>query len=154
MLLETIISPDLTFCNVEGVSKKRLLETSAELIASKVEVDADEVYEALIAREQLGSTGLGNGIAIPHCRVPKCKKTVGCLIKLSYAIDFDAIDQKPVDLLFFLLVPENTIEGHLEVLRTLAELFKNPAYCEGLRKSQTDSELYTAAMRTPEDLSK
>jgi PTS system nitrogen regulatory IIA component len=154
MLLETIISPDLTFCNVEGVSKKRLLETSAELIASKVEVDADEVYEALIAREQLGSTGLGNGIAIPHCRVPKCKKTVGCLIKLSSAIDFDAIDQKPVDLLFFLLVPENTIEGHLEVLRTLAELFKNPAYCEGLRKSQTDSELYAAAMRTPEDLSK
>lgn len=154
MLLETIISPDLTFCNVEGVSKKRLLETSSELIASKVDVDADEVYDALIAREQLGSTGLGNGIAIPHCRVPKCKKTVGCLIKLSSAIDFDAIDQKPVDLLFFLLVPENTIEGHLEVLRTLAELFKNPVYCEGLRKSQTDSELYTAAMRTPEDLSK
>ncbi len=154
MLLETIISPDLTFCNVEGVSKKRLLETSSELIASKVDVDADEVYDALIAREQLGSTGLGNGIAIPHCRVPKCKKTVGCLIKLSSAIDFDAIDQKPVDLLFFLLVPENTIEGHLEVLRTLAELFKNPVYCEGLRKSQTDSELYTAAMRTPEDLAK
>jgi PTS system nitrogen regulatory IIA component len=154
MLLETIISPDLTFCNVEGVSKKRLLETSAELIASKVDVDADEVYEALIAREQLGSTGLGNGIAIPHCRVPKCKKTVGCLIKLGLPIDFDAIDQKPVDLLFFLLVPENTIEGHLEVLRTLAELFKNPSYCEGLRKSQTDSDLFTAAMRTPDDLTR
>jgi PTS system nitrogen regulatory IIA component len=154
MLLETIISPDLTFCNVEGVSKKRLLETSAELIASKVDIDADEVYEALIAREQLGSTGLGNGIAIPHCRVPKCKKTVGCLIKLGLPIDFDAIDQKPVDLLFFLLVPENTIEGHLEVLRTLAELFKNPSYCEGLRKSQTDSDLFTAAMRTPDDLTR
>lgn len=151
MLLESIISPELTFCNVEGVSKKRLLETSAELIASKVEVNPDEVYEALIAREQLGSTGLGNGIAIPHCRVPKCKETIGCLIKLSSPIDFDAIDQKPVDLLFFLLVPENTIEGHLEVLRTLAELFKNQKYCQGLRKSQTDSELYTAAMQTMED---
>ncbi|MAM71282.1 MAG: PTS IIA-like nitrogen-regulatory protein PtsN [Gammaproteobacteria bacterium] len=151
MLLESIISPELTFCNVEGGSKKRLLETSAELIAGKVDVDPDEVYEALIAREQLGSTGLGNGIAIPHCRVPKCKKTIGCLIKLASPIDFDAIDQKPVDLLFFLLVPENTIEGHLEVLRTLAELFKNQSYCEGLRRSQTDSDLYTAAMHTPKD---
>lgn len=149
MQLESIISPDLTFCNVEGVSKKRLLETSAELIASKVDVNPDEVYEALIAREQLGSTGLGNGIAIPHCRVPKCKETIGCLVKLANPIDFDAIDQNPVDLLFFLLVPENTIEGHLEVLRTLAELFKSQAYCDNLRKSQNDAELYAAAMRAP-----
>jgi nitrogen PTS system EIIA component len=149
MQLESIISPDLTFCNIEGVSKKRLLETSAELIASKVNINPDEVYEALIAREQLGSTGLGNGIAIPHCRVPKCEKTIGCLIKLASPIDFDSIDQKPVDLLFFLLVPENTIEGHLEALRTLAELFKNPSYCDNLRKSQNDPELYAAAMQTP-----
>jgi PTS system nitrogen regulatory IIA component len=149
MQLESIISPDLTFCNIEGVSKKRLLETSAELIASKVDINPDEVYEALITREQLGSTGLGNGIAIPHCRVPKCEKTIGCLVKLTSPIDFDSIDQKPVDLLFFLLVPENTIKGHLEVLRTLAELFKNPSYCDNLRKSQNDAELYAAAMRTP-----
>ncbi|MBT5601075.1 MAG: PTS transporter subunit EIIA, partial [Gammaproteobacteria bacterium] len=69
--------------------------------------------------------GLGNGIAIPHCRVPKCEKTIGCLVKLEQGIDFDAIDGKPVDLLFYLLVPENTIEGHLEVLRNLAERFND-----------------------------
>ena len=116
MELNTILSPDLTFCNIQGVSKKRLLETSAELIAEKVtSVDANQIYNALIAREQLGSTGLGNGIAIPHCRVPKCESTIGCLIKLEKPIDFDAIDGKPVDLLFYLLVPENTIEGHLDV---------------------------------------
>lgn len=149
MQLESIISPELIFCNVEGGSKKRLLETSSELIASKVDINPDEVYEALIAREQLGSTGLGNGIAIPHCRVPKCEKTIGCLVKLANPIDFDAIDQKPIDLLFFLLVPENTIKGHLEVLRTLAELFKNQSYCDNLRKSQSDAELYAAAMRVP-----
>ena len=91
-----------------------MLETSAELIAEKVpSVDANQIYNALIAREQLGSTGLGNGIAIPHCRVPKCESTIGCLIKLEKGLDFDAIDGEPVDLLFYLLVPENTIEGQL-----------------------------------------
>lgn len=146
MELRTILSPELTFCNVQGVSKKRLLETSANLIADKVKsVDANQIYNALLAREQLGSTGLGNGIAIPHCRVPKCQNTVGCLIKLEKGIDFDAIDGKPVDLLFYLLVPENTIEGHLEVLRNLAERFNNPDYCASLRGCTSNADLYAAA---------
>ncbi|MEX2366915.1 MAG: PTS IIA-like nitrogen regulatory protein PtsN [Pseudohongiellaceae bacterium] len=150
MEISSILTPELTICNVEGISKKRLLETSAQLIASKVDgINSNQIYDALIAREQLGSTGMGNGIAIPHCRVSKCKNTIGCLIKLDKGIDFDAIDNKPVDLLFFLLVPENTIEGHLEVLRTLAESFNNPAYCERLRQAQTDAELYEAAISTP-----
>ena len=147
MELTTILSPELTFCNVQGVSKKRLLETSADLIAENVKsVNANQIYNALLAREQLGSTGLGNGIAIPHCRVPKCQKTVGCLIKLESGIDFDAIDGKPVDLLFYLLVPENTIEGHLEVLRNLAERFNNPDYCASLRGCTSNAELYAAAI--------
>ncbi len=146
MDINTILTPKLTFCNVQGVSKKRLIETSADLIASQVKsVDANQIYSALIAREKLGSTGLGNGIAIPHCRVPKCKSTIGCLIKLEQGIDFDAIDTKPVDLLFYLLVPENTIEGHLEVLRALAERFNNNSYCASLRGCITNADLYAAA---------
>lgn len=146
MDIKTILTPELTFCNVQGVSKKRLIETSADLIAEQVKsVDANQIYNALIAREQLGSTGLGNGIAIPHCRVPKCQSTIGCLIKLEKGIDFDAIDGKPVDLLFFLLVPENTIEGHLEVLRALAERFNNNEYCANLRGCTTNEALYVAA---------
>lgn len=147
MEIEEILTPELTFCNVEGVSKKRLLETSAELIAGQVDsLSANQIYDALIAREQLGSTGLGNGIAIPHCRVAKCSKTIGSLVKLEKGIDFDSIDGKPVDLLFFLLVPENTVEGHLEVLRTLAERFNDPAYCARLRSTSSDEELYRAAI--------
>lgn len=147
MQLESILTPELTFCNIEGISKKRLLETSAELIASNIEsVSANQIYDALIAREKLGSTSLGNGIAIPHCRVSHCKKTVGSLIKLESGIDFDAIDSKPVDLLFFLLVPENTVEGHLEVLRTLAERFKNPDYCASLRAADSNDALFNAAI--------
>jgi PTS system nitrogen regulatory IIA component len=147
MNLQTILSPELTFCNVPGISKKRLLETAAELIAAVVpQVNAGQIYEALIAREQLGSTGLGDGIAIPHCRIPRCQNTIGCLIKLDKPVDFDAVDNKPVDLLFFLLVPENTLAGHLEALRTLAENFSNPVFCERLRATGTNDELYAAAI--------
>lgn len=146
MTMHSILSPELTFCNIKGGSKKRLIETSAELIAEKVgQVSANQIYEALIAREQLGSTGLGNGIAIPHCRIPKLKDTLGCLVKLENPVDFDAVDRQPVDLLFFLLVPENTLAGHLETLRTLAEHFSNPAFCSSLRAAQTNDELFRAA---------
>jgi nitrogen PTS system EIIA component len=147
MQLESILRPELSLCNLEGISKKRVLESSAEKIAGQIDgLTANQIYDALIAREQLGSTGLGNGIAIPHCRVSKCKDTVGCLVKLKSPIDFDAIDNKPVDLLFFLLVPENTIEGHLEVLRMLAERFIKPEYCSRLRSAETDQDLFDAAM--------
>jgi len=147
MTLQSILSPELVFCNMAGGSKKRLLENSAELIASKVSnVTANQIYEALIAREQLGSTGLGEGIAIPHCRIPRCQTTIGCLMKLKTPVDFDAIDRKPVDLLFFLLVPENTLEGHLDTLRMLAENFTSPAFCERLRAAETDEALFQAAI--------
>lgn len=147
MNLQTILSPELTFCNVPGGSKKRLVETAAGLIARQVSgVSANQIYGALIAREQLGSTGLGDGIAIPHCRVPRCQTTIGALVKLATPVEFDAVDNKPVDLLFFLLVPENAITGHLEVLRTLAENFSNPDFCKALRAATTDAELYTAAI--------
>lgn len=147
MNLQSILSPELTFCNIPGGSKKRLLETAAGLIAGKVNhISANQIYDALIAREQLGSTGLGDGIAIPHCRVPHCQKTVGALMKLATPVDFDAVDNKPVDLLFFLLVPENAIAGHLEALRTLAENFSNPAFCQRLRAAGTDAALYAAAL--------
>lgn len=150
MNLDELLAPELTFCNVQGGSKKRLLETSSELIAEKIgQVDPGQIFEALIAREQLGSTGIGNGIAIPHCRIPRLQKTLGCLIKLKSPVDFDAIDREPVDLLFFLLVPENTLKGHLEALKTIAENFSNAEYCRGLRAANSDKELYDAAMHVP-----
>ena len=147
MTLQTILRPELTFCNVAGSSKKRLIETSAQLIAGQVpQVTANQIYDALIAREQLGSTGLGDGIAIPHCRIPGCKQTIGSLVKLDKPVNFDAIDNKPVDLLFFLLVPENANSDHLESLRLLAEHFSNPEFCQKLRAANTAAELYSAAV--------
>jgi len=150
MNLNELLAPELTFCNVHGASKKRLLELSAQLIAGKVpQVSADQIYEALIAREQLGSTGIGGGIAIPHCRIPRLTKTIGCLLKLQHPVDFDAIDNQPVDLLFFLLVPENTLAGHLEALKTIAERFSSSEYCRRLRAATSDAELHALALSLP-----
>lgn len=150
MNLTELLRPDMTFCNVQGVSKKRLLEKSAELIASRIDlVDAGELFEALIAREQLGSTGIGHGIAVPHCRVKNLTTTAGALVKLQQPVDFDAIDNHPVDLLFILVVPENTVQGHLEALKAIAENFSNAAWCDSLRAAQTDEALYAAATSPP-----
>lgn len=146
MNLSSILSSELTFCNVEGGDKLHLLEVVAGLVAGKVPaVTATRVYDGLVAREQLGSTGLGDGIAIPHCRVPIGDKTIGCLVKLAAPVDFDAIDNKRVDLLFFLLVPEGPQAGHLATLSMLAEHFSQPAFCKRLRAAGNDTELYTAA---------
>lgn len=146
MNLASILSPELTFCNVQENSKAHVLEAVSALIAGKVAaVSAARIYEGLTAREQLGSTGLGDGIAIPHCRVPVGATTIGCLVTLATPVQFDAIDNKPVDLLFFLLVPEGTQAGHLATLSLLAEHFSNAGFCKRLRAAGTDAELYAAA---------
>src|SRR5690606_35295187 len=82
---------------------------------------ADAIYESLLAREKLGSTGFGNGIAIPHCRLEQCTEAVGALLQLSSEIDFDSLDGAPVDLIFVLLVLYEATEQHLQILKTLAE---------------------------------
>ncbi len=144
--LDTIISPSRTLCGVEGVSKKRVLQHLATLIANDIPtLDADELFRRLIARERLGSTGLGHGIAIPHCRIDNCTGTIGTLLKLAEPIDFDAVDNEPVDLVFALIVPEESHEDHLQTLAALAERFTNPKVVRQLREAQSPEALYEAA---------
>lgn len=147
MDINNILSPGRTLCKIEGVSKKRALEILASTIAEDLpEIDADDLFRRLVARERLGSTGIGHGIAIPHCRVSSCSQTLGVLISLKDPIDFDAIDNEPVDLLFAMLVPENADSEHLQTLASLASLLNKPEYCEHLRQADSDSALYQAAV--------
>lgn len=104
----------------------------------------------LIQRERLGSTGIGNGIAIPHCRIPNLTQVVGALVTLDNPIDFEAIDDNPVDVIFVLLVPEESFEEHLETLATLAGLFNQDAFCDALRNADSDEQLYNAAVNFSE----
>ncbi len=147
MQLESILTPGRSFCNLAGVSKKRFLTTISELIAEDTRsMSADAIYNALLAREQLGSTGIGNGIAIPHCRVAECDRIIGALVKLDEGIDFDAVDSRTVDLLFVLIVPIQETDEHLRVLGGLAERFHQPEFCSALRKATTNAELYETAV--------
>lgn len=146
MQLETILTPDRCFCNLSGVSKKRFLTTISELIAEATGIlSADLIYTSLLAREQLGSTGIGNGVAIPHCRVSGCKTITGALVKLEEGIDFDAIDSRSVDLLFVLIVPAEETDEHLKALGALANLFHQDAFCKQLRQAQSNADLYRIA---------
>ena len=151
MQLSTILTPERTLCNLSGVSKKRFLTTISEHIANTTPgLEADAIYTALLAREQLGSAGIGNGIAIPHCRVGNCDRTVGTLVKLDEGIDFDAVDSQQVDLLFVLIVPAEEAAEHLRVLGGLARLFHQEEFCEALRACQSHEALFQTAIRFAE----
>ncbi|MBQ14668.1 MAG: PTS IIA-like nitrogen regulatory protein PtsN [Gammaproteobacteria bacterium] len=147
MQLEDILTPDRCYCQISGVSKKRLLTTIGELIANNSEsLESEQVFGALMAREQLGTTGLGNGIAIPHSRVPFCNEIIGALITLDTPIDFDAMDSKPVDLFFVLIVPEVKTDEHVETLAKIAEMLNDEDFCYTLRHTQDSDDLYNIAI--------
>ncbi|AQZ93442.1 PTS IIA-like nitrogen regulatory protein PtsN [Halopseudomonas phragmitis] len=142
MQITHILTPERTFSGVQGGSKKRVLELIGKLIAQHTDLDADTIYENLIAREKLGSTGFGHGIAIPHCRLTGCEQAVGALLQLESKIDYDALDGEPVDLIFVLLVPQEATEQHLQILKMLAEKLDQAELREALRKAPDASSLY------------
>lgn len=150
-MITQYIKPELTLSHISANSKKRALEKAADLISKHVEnVNAEEIFEQLIARERLGSTGIGKGIAIPHCRNSNVKDMTCCLLTLDEAVDFDSIDSNPTDILFVLVVPEESCNQHLETLANLAKLMDNAEYRNQLRQAVTNSQLYEYAINMQE----
>jgi PTS system nitrogen regulatory IIA component len=143
MKLSDVIDISHVKNDIEIHSKKRALEELSKLIAEdQPQLNASNIFDSLIARERLGSTGLGHGIAIPHCRIKNCNKTTGAFIKLESGIDFDAIDNEPVDMMFALAVPEESSDEHLQILAMLASMFKDENVRQKLRQAETVTELY------------
>ncbi|CAA0110339.1 Nitrogen regulatory protein [Halioglobus japonicus] len=144
--LSQILTPARTVCSAPGISKKRLFETIATIVCEdQAALPYDQVLDHLISREKLGSTGLGEGIAIPHCRVGDCTAPLGALLTLEEPIPFDAPDDQPVDLLFVLLVPEEAQQQHLDILATVAGLLSQADFCTRLRAARNDRALYEVA---------
>ncbi|WHI48326.1 PTS sugar transporter subunit IIA [Microbulbifer sp. VAAF005] len=130
-----------------GEQQKKLLLNIAQAIAEQYpQHDSDTVFNQLIARERLGSTGIGDGVAIPHCRLPGCDSPIGVLCTTQPAIDFDSVDRQPVDLLFTLLVPEDAEQEHLDTLAEIAALFSDSLVRDKLRQAQSSDELYALAI--------
>ena len=141
--ISDILSAKRVRCDVTAASKKSALESLAELISSgNAGLTQTEVLDSLITRERLGSTGLGHGIALPHGRLKHGTDTLGAFIRLAKPISFDSIDNKPVDLLFALLVPEESTQAHLEILSKLAEKFSSDEFLAELRSEKSNDMIY------------
>jgi PTS system nitrogen regulatory IIA component len=121
-------------CRNGAASKKRALEEMGKLLASvEPEITPEQVFDHLLERERLGSTGLGHGVALPHARIKGLNQACGAFIQLENGIDYDAIDGAPVDLIFGLLVPYDATQEHLQLLATLASLFSDEGFRQRLR---------------------
>ncbi len=144
--LNQILAPDRTICRAPNLSNKRLFETIARIFSDdQPSLIYDKILDQLIAREKLGSTGMGQGIAIPHCRVTECVEPLGAMLTLEEAIPFDAPDDQPVDLLFILLVPKEAHQQHLDILAEIAHLFSQEDLCKRLRAARDNHSLYNIA---------
>lgn len=143
MQIADLLNPERIACDAQVSSKKRVLELLSDLIANSVpQLTQGEVFESLIGRERLGSTGLGHGVAIPHGRVKGNLRATGAFVKLARGVDFDAIDSQPVDLLFALAVPEVAVDEHLQILAHLAEMFSDAELCKALREAASDRKIF------------
>lgn len=145
MEIKDILHPDCTLCAVQGTSKKRVLELISQ-IANQYLIDIDQatILSSLTCREKMGSTGIGNGIALPHGRLHDLENVIAILVTSEKPIDYDAIDNTPVDIFFAILVPENKASEHLSTLSTIATKLNNKETLSRMRKATTEQELFEA----------
>ena len=143
MLDSDLLSPGRILAGVKINSKKRLLELISVMLAKKnKELNSREIFESLCAREHLGSTALGNGIAIPHGRIEGVRDVEALFLQLIKPLSFDTDDGKPVDLIFALVVPKHCTEDHSKLLSSIADRFSDPQLLEQLRNAADANEIW------------
>ncbi|WP_096085257.1 PTS sugar transporter subunit IIA [Agaribacterium haliotis] len=144
MWINSVLSEELCLAKTQASSKKRVLDTLAQRLAEHYKLDASALFSQFVAREKLGSTGIGEGIAIPHCRFDT-DDVMLAIMTLDEGIDFDAVDQAPVDIIIAMVAPQNSEENHLERLAVLASALQTENYVEALRSANNSAALYLAA---------
>lgn len=142
MPLEDLLSPEAILPALKVNGKKQALQELSEKAAEISGLDAREIYDAWMQREKLNSTGLGEGIAIPHGKLLKAGRIFGVFARLDRAVDFDALDGQPVDLIFALVAPESAGADHLKALAVIARLLRNPATLAKIRATRDGPALY------------
>lgn len=131
--LANLLSAEQVLLDLEASSKKRVFEQAGMLFEARLGLARSTIFDSLFAREKLGSTGLGQGVAIPHGRIKGLKQAAGAFLRLATPVPFDSPDGRPVDLLFVLLVPEQATEQHLQILSELAQRFSERTFREKLQ---------------------
>ena len=141
-LISKILLSDNVLLDTESTSKKRVFERVGLLFENQMQIARSQVFDSLFAREKLGSTGLGQGVAIPHGRIPKLRDATAAFVKTTHAIPFDAPDGQPVTLIFVLLVPELATDLHLQILGELAQMFSDSDFREKLCASNDSAAIH------------
>jgi len=141
MTISALLSPQRIFLDTEISSKKKLLELIANIVADQTRLSESSIYNNLLNRERLGSTGLGHGFAVPHARLENLDKTIGCLFRLKEPVNFEAPDNQPVDLVFTIIIPQEATEEHLMILSSLARIFSQTDVCEAIRGATSRDEI-------------
>jgi len=141
MTISALLSSDRIFIDTDITSKKRLLEFIARTVPAQLNLSQKKLYNNLLDRERLGSTGLGKGFAIPHARLENLDTTMACFIRLDQPINFEAPDNQPVDLIFTIIIPENATDEHLNILSSLAKIFSRSEICEAIRNADSVDEV-------------
>jgi nitrogen PTS system EIIA component len=149
MSLHDILTPDSVIASLRVNGKKQVLQELSERAALVSGLSAREVFDSLLQRERLGSTGVGDGIAIPHGKLAKCGRIFGIFARLERPIDFEAVDGLPVDLLFLLIAPENAGADHLKALALIARALRAPGLAAKLRATRDPSALFALLTLTP-----
>ena len=141
-LIAKLLPPSNVVIDLDAGSKKRVFEQAGLLFENKQGIARAQVFDSLFAREKLGSTGLGRGVAIPHGRIKGLKEAVGALVRTKQPIPFDAPDSQPVALIFVLLVPDRATDAHLQILSELAQMFSDKAFREQMSAAPTAAEMH------------
>jgi len=141
-IADLLTGPEAVLANVKASSKKALLAELANGIATLLKLDERRLFDRLLERERLGSTGIGGGIAIPHGRLPNIAKPSGLFARLIHPIDFNAIDERPVDIVFLLIAPEGAGADHLKALARVSRLLRDRNLVDKLRATDSAEALY------------
>jgi PTS system nitrogen regulatory IIA component len=142
MDLSDLLKPEAVLASVHAQSKKQVLQEVCESAAGLTGLVEREIFDAILQRERLGSTGVGHGVAIPHGKLKSVDRLVGVFARLSRPVDFDALDDQPVDLVFLLLAPESAGADHLKALARIARVLRDGAVAQKLRVAADARELY------------
>ncbi|MDQ0304806.1 PTS IIA-like nitrogen regulatory protein PtsN [Ancylobacter polymorphus] len=151
MALIDILSPSAVFPTLKVGSKKQALQELSAHAATLLKRDEREIFETLNQRERLGSTGVGNGIAIPHGKLAKMDRLFGMFARLERPIDFESLDGEPVDLIFLLLAPESAGADHLKALARVARLLRDPEVARKLRQCRDAQAIHALLTGAPAD---
>ncbi len=151
MEINDLLVPDGVVADLKATGKKQALQDLAKRAAEISGLHVRAIFDVLMERERLGTTGVGNGIAIPHGKLPNLERLHGLFARLENPIDFQAIDERPVDLIFVLLAPESAGADHLKALARISRLLRDEAICDKLRGTDNAEALFAILTETEED---